>query len=184
MDVAAIPFLDSEGGADKVKGKKTERIARLGFLTAVGLIASYIELLVPIPLGIPGVKLGLANMVIVWALYMLGPLEALLVNGMRIVLSGFLFGNLSMILFSLAGALVSFMGMCLVKRSGKFGVVGVSVVGGVMHNTGQLLVAVFVLETSGLLYYYGPVLLVAGVITGTLIGVISVEVLKRVKIKK
>ena len=81
-------------------------------------------------------------------------------------------------------ALVSFMGMCLVKRSGKFGVVGVSVVGGVMHNIGQLLVAVFVLETSGLLYYYGPVLLVAGVITGTLIGVISVEVLKRVKIKK
>ena len=156
--------------------KKTERITRLGFLTAVGLIASYIELLVPVPLGVPGVKLGLANMVIVWALYMLGPLEALLVNGMRILLSGFLFGNLSMILFSLSGALVSFLGMWLVKRSEKFGVVGVSVVGGVMHNVGQLLVAVFVLETTGLL--------VAGVITGMLIGVITVEVLKRVRIKR
>lgn len=167
-----------------MKGKKTERIARLGFLTAVGLIASYIELLVPVPLGVPGVKLGLANMVIVWALYILGPLEALLVNGMRILLSGFLFGNLSMILFSLAGALVSFLGMWIVKRSGKFGVVGVSVVGGVMHNVGQLLVAVFVLETTGLLYYYGPVLLVAGVITGMLIGVITVEVLKRVRMKR
>ncbi len=86
-----------------------------------------------------------------------------------------------MILFSLAGALVSFGGMWGVKKSGKFGVVGVSVVGGVMHNVGQLLVAVGVLETSGILYYYGPVLLVAGVITGMVIGVVTVEVLKRVR---
>ncbi len=165
----------------EVREMENKKIARLGFLTAVGLMASYIELLVPIPIGIPGVKLGLANMVVVWALYMLGPLEALLVNGMRIMLSGFLFGNLSMILFSLAGALVSFGGMWGVKKSGKFGVVGVSVVGGVMHNVGQLLVAVGVLETSGILYYYGPVLLVAGVITGMVIGVVTVEVLKRVR---
>ena len=86
-----------------MKEKNTKRLAQLGLLTALSLIASYIELLIPMPIGIPGVKLGLANLMIVWALYAMGPKEALAVNGVRIVLSGFLFGNLSMILYSLAG---------------------------------------------------------------------------------
>ena len=151
----------------------------MGLLTALGLIIGYIEFLIPIPLGIPGVKPGFANIVIVWALYSLGPWEALMINGMRIFLSGFLFGNFSMILYSLAGAAVSFLCMCLAKKSGLFSMIGVSMIGGVMHNMGQLLVAMAVLETVSLVYY-GPVLLAAGVITGLLIGIVSGEVKKRI----
>lgn len=151
----------------------------MGLLTALGLIIGYIEFLIPIPLGIPGVKPGFANIVIVWALYSLGPWEALMINGMRIFLSGFLFGNFSMILYSLAGAAVSFLCMCLAKKSGLFSMTGVSMIGGVMHNMGQLLVAMAVLETVSLVYY-GPVLLAAGVITGLLIGIVAGEVKKRI----
>lgn len=151
----------------------------MGLLTALGLIIGYIEFLIPIPLGIPGVKPGFANIVIVWALYSLGPWEALMINGMRIFLSGFLFGNFSMILYSLAGAAVSFLCMCLAKKSGLFSMAGVSMIGGVMHNMGQLLVAMAVLETVSLVYY-GPVLLAAGVITGLLIGIVTGEVKKRI----
>lgn len=151
----------------------------MGLLTALGLIIGYIEFLIPIPLGIPGVKPGFANIVIVWALYSLGPWEALMINGMRIFLSGFLFGNFSMILYSLAGAAVSFLCMCLAKKSGFFSMTGVSMIGGVMHNMGQLLVAMAVLETVSLVYY-GPVLLAAGVITGLLIGIVTGEVKKRI----
>ena len=151
----------------------------MGLLTALGLIIGYIEFLIPIPLGIPGVKPGFSNIVIVWALYSLGPWEALMINGMRIFLSGFLFGNFSMILYSLAGAAVSFLCMCLAKKSGLFSMTGVSMIGGVMHNMGQLLVAMAVLETVSLVYY-GPVLLAAGVITGLLIGIVSGEVKKRI----
>ena len=158
---------------------KTKRLALMGFLTALGLIIGYIEFLIPIPLGIPGVKPGFANIVIVWALYSLGPWEALMINGMRIFLSGFLFGNFSMILYSLAGAAVSFLCMCLAKKSGVFSMTGVSMIGGVMHNMGQLLVAMAVLETVSLVYY-GPVLLAAGVITGLLIGIVTGEVKKRI----
>lgn len=159
-------------------GYSTQKIARLGLLTALALIAGYIEWLIPIPIGIPGVKLGLANLVIVWALYSMSPAEALAVNGMRIFLAGFLFGSLSMILYSLAGAFLSFLCMYLAKRSGLFGVVGVSVIGGITHNIGQLLVAMAALETESLIYY-GPVLLAAGVITGLLIGVLTLEIRKR-----
>ena len=151
----------------------------MGLLTALGLIIGYIEFLIPIPLGIPGVKPGFANIVIVWALYSLGPWEALMINGMRIFLSGFLFGNFSMILYSLAGAAVSFLCMCLAKKSGLFSMTGVSMIGGVMHNMGQLLVAMAVLETVSLVYY-GPVPLAAGVITGLLIGIVTGEVKKRI----
>ena len=157
----------------------THRLAFMGLLTALGLIIGYIEFLIPIPLGIPGVKPGFANIVIVWALYSLGPWEALMINGMRIFLSGFLFGNFSMILYSLAGAAVSFLCMCLAKKSGLFSMTGVSMIGGVMHNMGQLLVAMAVLETVSLVYY-GPVLLAAGVITGLLIGIVTGEVKKRI----
>ncbi|HBN56254.1 MAG TPA: heptaprenyl diphosphate synthase [Lachnospiraceae bacterium] len=159
--------------------KKTEEIARLGLLTSLALIASYVELLIPVPIGIPGVKLGLANLVIVWALYGLRPAEAFAVNGMRILLSGFMFGNLSMILYSLAGALLSFLCMYLAKRSGAFSVIGVSLAGGVAHNVGQLLVAMLVLESLNLIYY-GPVLLLSGLMTGLLIGIVTREVYRRV----
>ena len=162
-----------------MQNTKTKRLALMGLLTALGLIVGYIEFLIPIPIGIPGVKPGFANIVIVWALYTLAPVEAFCVNLMRIFLSGFLFGNLSMILYSLSGAVVSFLAMLLAKKSRAFSICGVSIVGGVMHNVGQLLMAMLVLESVNLIYY-GPVLLAAGVITGLLIGAVSAEVKKRV----
>ena len=167
---------------NRMKNRKTERIALLGLLTALALIASYVELLIPIPIGIPGVKLGLANLIIVWALYTMKPKEALAVNAMRILLVGFMFGNLSMILYSFAGAALSFLCMYLAKQSNAFSEIGVSLIGGVTHNVGQLIVAMIVLETVSLAYY-GPVLLIAGLITGILIGVITKEVLQRLPVK-
>jgi len=160
----------------------SQKTALLGLLTALALIASYAEMLIPFPIGIPGVKLGLANLVIVWALYTMKPLEALLINAVRIFLVGFLFGNLFMILYSLSGAGLSFLCMFLAKKRGLFGILGVSVLGGIMHNIGQLIVAMIVLETLNLAYYL-PVLLLSGLATGFLIGVISNEVLKRLPIQ-
>ena len=158
----------------------TKKIALMGLLTTLALIASYVEVLLPIPIGIPGVKLGLANLVIVWALYTLKPQEALTINVLRIFLVGFLFGSMSMILYSFAGALLSFACMWFAKKTGVFSIYGVSILGGIMHNVGQLIVAMLVLETLNLVYY-GPVLILTGLVTGLLIGIVSAEVLKRVK---
>ena len=165
-----------------MRSQKTKQIAQLGLLTALALIASYIELLIPIPIGIPGIKLGLANLIIVWALYTMKPGEALAINGMRILLVGFMFGNLSMILYSLAGAALSFLCMYLAMKTKSFSEIGISMIGGVMHNVGQLIVAMLVLETVSLAYY-GPVLLIAGLLTGFLIGIITRETLQRIPVR-
>lgn len=159
---------------------ETKKLALMGLLTALAMICGYVEMLLPISIGIPGVKLGLANIVIVFALYRMKPSEAFFINLMRIVLVSFLFGNLSVMLYSLAGGIVSFAAMALAKKTGKFSIYGVSVLGGVFHNVGQLLVAMLVLETSSLVYY-GPVLLVSGLVTGLLIGITAQEVMKRIR---
>ena len=154
------------------------KIAFLGMFTAFALIASYIESLIPFYFGIPGVKLGLTNAVIVLVLYLMGTKEALAVSVARILLAGFLFGNLYSILYSLAGGMLSFLVMVLLKRWNRFSVIGVSMAGGVFHNVGQILVAMAVVENVSLAYYMPP-LLVSGVITGMLIGVAAREVLKK-----
>ena len=156
------------------------KAAYFGVFTALALIFSYVETLIPINFGIPGAKLGLANLVIVIVLYKMGGKEALLLSVTRIVLSGFLFGNLFAILYSLAGGLFSLAVMGLVKRRKSFSIIGVSMAGGVTHNIGQLIVAMLVVKTYQVGYYL-PVLMMAGLATGTLIGVISREVLKRLK---
>lgn len=154
------------------------RVAYFGVFTALALIFSYIETLIPIQIGIPGVKLGLANLIIVIALYKMGTKPALLLSVTRVVLSGFLFGNMFAILYSLAGGLFSLGVMTFLKNKGGFSVIGVSIAGGVMHNVGQMLMAMVVLETFSIIYYF-PVLLVAGLLTGMLIGIASGEMLKR-----
>lgn len=156
------------------------KAAYFGVFTALALIFSYVETLLPIHFGIPGAKLGLANLVIVIVLYKMGGKEALLLSVTRIVLSGFLFGNLFAILYSLAGGLFSLAVMGLMKRKKSFSIIGASMAGGVTHNIGQLIVAMLVVETYQVGYYL-PVLMLAGLATGTLIGVISREVLKRLK---
>ena len=157
---------------------KRGRVAVFGVFTALALIFSYVELLIPINFGIPGAKLGLANLVIIIVLYKTDWKEALLLSVVRIVLAGFLFGNLFGILYSLAGGILSLAVMALLKRSGAFSIIGVSMAGGVSHNVVQLIMAMLVVETYAVGYYL-PVLLIAGLITGTLIGIAGREMLKR-----
>lgn len=156
------------------------RVAYFGVFTALALMFSYIETMIPIQFGVPGIKLGFANIMIVIMLYKSSAKEALLLSIVRIMLSGFLFGNLSSIIYSIAGGVLSLGIMTLLKKQGGFSVIGVSVAGGVSHNVGQLIVAMLVVETYQVGYYF-PVLLVAGVLTGLGIGVASQEVLKRIR---
>ena len=152
------------------------KTAYFGVFTSLALILSYVETLIPISFGIPGIKLGLANLVIVIVLYTYGEKEAFLLSVTRILLSGFLFGNLSMILYSMAG-IFSLAIMVLLRKIGGFSIQGVSIAGGVFHNIGQLLLAMMIVETYQVWYYF-PVLLVSGLVTGLLIGIVSSEVLK------
>lgn len=156
------------------------RAAYFGVFTALALIFSYIETLIPIRFGVPGIKLGLANLIIVIVLYKTNWREALLLSVVRIILSGFIFGNLFSIVYSLAGGILSLAVMALLARSGCFSVTGVSMAGGVCHNMGQLIVAMIVVETYQVGYYL-PVLLAAGLLTGTVIGVAAGEILKRIR---
>ena len=156
------------------------KVAIFGVFTALALIFSYVELLIPINFGIPGAKLGLANLMTVLVLYKMGIKEALALSVTRIILSGFMFGNLFGILYSLSGGLLSFLVMVLLKKSDRFSVAGVSIGGGTAHNIGQLLVAMVFVQTYQVGYYL-PVLLVAGEVTGLLIGLVAKVVLKRIQ---
>ena len=159
---------------------RNEKLTKMAMLVALAMIFSYVESLIPINFGIPGAKLGLANLMTVLVLYKMGTKEALALSVTRIILSGFMFGNLFGILYSLAGGLLSFLVMVLLKKSGLFCVAGVSIGGGTAHNIGQLLVAMVVVQTYQVGYYL-PVLLVAGEVTGLLIGLVAKEVLKRIQ---
>ena len=155
------------------------RVAYFGVFTALALIFSYVETLIPINFGIPGVKLGLANLITLIALYKMSTKEAYLISIVRVVLSGFIFGNLFAILYSLAGGLLSLTMMTVFRKSDKFSIYGVSMAGGVFHNVGQLIMAMLVVESVTIAGYL-PVLLVSGLITGLVIGIVSGETLKRI----
>ncbi len=157
-----------------------DKAAYFGVFTALALIFSYIETLIPFSFGIPGIKLGLANLMTVILLYKRNAKEALLLSVVRIVLSGFLFGNLFSIFYSLAGGIFSLFVMNLLKKTETFSLMGVSAAGGVTHNMGQLLVAMAAVETYRVGYYF-PILLISGLVTGLLIGIVANEVLKRLK---
>lgn len=162
-----------------MKKNNTAKTAMLGMFTALALVASYVESLVPFYFGAPGIKLGLANLITVVLLYRTNWKDACLVSVLRILLSGFLFGNVFSIIYSFCGAFFSLGVMCLLKRLGGFSILGVSVAGGVCHNLGQLLAAVYLMENGKIMYYF-PALMIAGIVTGLLIGIGSREVLKRV----
>ena len=134
----------------------------------------------PFQIGIPGVKLGLANLVIVIALYRMPVGEVYLLSGVRVVLTGFLFGNLMSILYSLAGGILSLTVMWGMKRIRSVSILGVSIAGGVFHNIGQLLAAALMVETYGV-FSYLPVLLISGLLTGFVIGLAAGEMLKRIR---
>ena len=159
-----------------MKGKP----AYLGLLLAFAMTLSYIETLIPFAVGIPGVKLGLANLAVVLCLYLFRFREAFLLTVVKAVVCGFLFGNLSMIIYSLAGAVLSCLVMAAMVKSDSFHIPVVSAVGGVMHNAGQLLVAYITVRTYGVVYYV-PVLIISGLLTGIVIGTVTSLVLPYIK---
>lgn len=157
---------------------RTKKTAVLGLFTALSLIFSYIESILPVPLVVPGAKLGLPNTLILLLIYAYGWREALVVNFVRILLSGFMFGNMFSIVYSLAGAAFSFIFMTLAKKAKIFPMKSVSILGGVFHNVGQMIVAVFLVSGMSVMTYL-PVLLVAGVITGLCNGILAEIIYKR-----
>lgn len=158
-----------------------KKIAYLGLFASVAIIFGYVESLIPFFAGIPGIKLGLANLAVLFILETYSWKEAALVSVVRIFVIGFLFGNLFSILYSLAGAALSLTVMTLIKKKSNFSMLGVSVAGGVSHNVGQLIVAAVIVENTSLLYY-APALLISGVVTGLVIGMLTREVLRRIKL--
>ena len=159
---------------------KNKRIAYLGMLIGLAFIFSYIETLIPFTFAVPGIKLGLANIVVMVGLYLLGEKDAFLLSVVRIVLVGFTFGNLSMMMYSLGGGMLSYLVMVIAKRTGLFSMKGVSILGGVFHNVGQIMVAMVVLETKQLIYYLPP-LMVAGTVTGFFVGLLGTMITERIK---
>ncbi len=158
----------------------TRRIAFLGMFVALAFIFSYIEAILPFSIAIPGIKLGLANIVIVIALYAFGYKDGFIISMVRIVLVAFTFSNTFTMIYSIAGGLLSFIVMSLFKKTDNFSIVGVSVVGGVSHNIGQLFVASILLETASIINYL-PILVIGGIITGIIIGLLSRNMLKNLR---
>ena len=155
------------------------KIAYWGVFLALALVCSYVESLIPISFGIPGVKLGLTNIVVILMLYTIGAKDAILISVLRIILAGFMFGNAFSIIYSLAGGILSFVVMLLLKNTGKLKILSISTAGGISHNVGQLIVAALVVENYNILFYV-PVLIIAGIITGFLIGLLAGEIVLRI----
>ncbi|MFR5602210.1 MAG: Gx transporter family protein [Lachnospiraceae bacterium] len=164
-----------------MQGRKSAQIAaKYGMLVALAFILSYVEAMIPVPIPIPGVKLGLANLVTIVGLYTVGIPGTAAVSFVRIVLAGFTFGNMFSMIYSLSGGVLSFLLMVLFKKSGWFSQVGVSIIGGIGHNIGQICVAALVVQTKGV-FYYLPALLVSGVVAGAVIGLLGGMIVTRIQ---
>lgn len=159
-------------------GENTRRLAFGAMFTALALIFSYVEFLVPLPVPVPGIKLGLANLVIIIAIYRMGFKYAFTINCVRIIASGLLFSGVFGMLYSFAGGILSIVVMYVLYRTGRFSIVGVSMAGGVMHNLGQLLTACLIVSNISLMSYFA-VLLFSGLISGILIGIVAYNIEKR-----
>ena len=159
----------------------TRRMARYALLTALAMVLSWLESMVPVSAAAPGIKLGLTNLVVIFALYRMGLRAAAAVSLARVGLVSMTFGNAYSFAYSLAGAALSLAVMALLRRTGRFSILGVSVAGGVSHNIAQILVAVTALGT-GRLAWYLPALLVSGVAAGVAIGAVGGVLTERIKI--
>lgn len=158
----------------------SKRIARYALLVALAMVLSWLESLIPLSAAIPGIKLGLTNLVVLFALYRMSMADALAISLIRVLLVSITFGNAFAFAYSFAGAAVSLLIMWALKKSTKFSTVGVSVAGGVGHNLGQIMVASLVLENSGI-FLYLPVLMVSGIAAGVCIGLVSGIIVQRIK---
>ena len=161
------------------KKSSAQRVALYGVLIALAMVLSYVEMLIPLPVGIPGVKPGLANLVVFLALYTMTAREAFLISMVRILLVSITFGNGSAFLYSMAGGILSFLVMWSFQKKDFLLPAGVSIAGGIAHNVGQLLMAAVILE-NGAVFTYFPVLLAAGCITGGIIGFLGGQIRKRI----
>ena len=158
-----------------------KKMTALAITVSIALILSFIESRIPVFVAIPGIKVGLANIAVIFTLYKLGAKEAALVSVLRVILVSLLFGSPVSFIYSLTGAILSFAVMILLKRFTSLATVTVSVSGGVMHNIGQIIAASFMLSTNVVLYYL-PFLLLSGTLAGIVIGVASALIVKRVKL--
>lgn len=158
----------------------TRKLTRLALMATFALILSYLESKIPPLVAIPGVKVGLANIVVIFALYKMGLKEAIIVSAIRIFIVAMLFGSPVSMLYSLAGAVLSLAVMFLLKKFTPLGKVAVSVFGGVMHNVGQIAVASIILDTNVVVYYL-PFLILSGTIAGIAVGTAGAILVKRVK---
>lgn len=156
----------ADSGVKKNIGKKT---AYLGMLTALAILVGYVETLIPVNFGVPGMKIGLSNIVILITIYLYSWREAIVISAARVVVLGFLFGNLFSIQYGMAGAVSSMLIMSVLIRTGKFGSVGISAAGGAAHNVGQILVACIYMPSIPF-FWYLPMLLIAGTLTGIVNG--------------
>ena len=162
--------------------ERTKKLALAALLTALALALSYLEALLPLSIAVPGVKLGLPNLVVIFALYRLRPRAAALISALRVALVSLLFGSVLSLAYSAAGAVLSFLVMLGLKKSGRFSCVGVSVAGAVSHNLAQILTAALLLETGRLAWYF-PVLCLSGTVAGVCIGLVSALLVKRIELK-
>ena len=160
---------------------KAKELTLYALLISAAMILSYVESLLPVFAAVPGVKAGFANIVIIFALYKMGNKAAVLISLLRIFLSSLLFGNMFAMAYSIAGAILSLSTMNCWKNTNKLSIITVSIFGAVMHNLGQTVVAVFVLQTKGLMYYMAPLTL-SGVCAGALIGIAAALVTERIKL--
>ena len=157
---------------------KTKRVAFLGMCIALSMILSFVESQIPPLMAVPGVKVGLPNIVMVFMLYKIGAKETAIVSILRVILVGILFGTPLSMIYSLVGAALSLIGMILLKKTNLFAPITVSVAGGILHNIGQIATACIVMETAQIAYYL-PVLLISGTVAGILIGLTAAMILKR-----
>ena len=162
--------------------ERTKKLALAALLTTLALALSYLEALLPLSIAVPGVKLGLPNLVVIFALYRLRPRTAALISLLRVALVSLLFGSVLSLAYSAAGAVLSFLVMLGLKKSGRFSCVGVSVAGAVSHNLAQILTAALLLETGRLAWYF-PVLCLSGTVAGVCIGLVSALLVKRIDLK-
>lgn len=161
---------------------KTRKLAVMALTTALAMVLSFVESQIPAFVAVPGVKMGLANIAVVFALYKLGWKEAVGISLVRVLLVSMLFGSIASLFYSLAGAALSLLGMGLLKKTGQFTEIVVSVAGGILHNVGQIAMASLILETDALRYYL-PFLLVSGILAGIVIGVLAAILVRRVRLR-
>lgn len=158
----------------------SKRTAFIGVLLAFSLILGYVESLIPLPFAIPGIKIGLSNLPVILSLYLFGPFPAFFLSILKAVIISILFGNMNSMIYSLAGAFLSVLMMILFSRFKFIHIPTVSVIGGVFHNLGQLLMAVFILKTHSLWFYF-PVLALSGLVMGALLGGVSALIISPIK---